>query len=97
MSLAFKLALVAAAAALQIGLVTSTALAADDHDCREYAVAAIRQVHEMHEFRACDRGQGARWSDDWNVHYQWCRGASFQAIGAERDARTNWLRSCRPH
>ena len=75
-------------------LVAKHANAVDDHDCREYAIAAIRQVHKMHEIRACDRGQGTRWSDDWNVHYQWCRGASFEAVGAERDARTNWLRSC---
>jgi hypothetical protein len=85
------------AAALLCGLGASAAYAVDDHDCREYAVAAIRQVHEMHEFRSCDRGRGSRWSDDWNMHYQWCRGTSFEAIGAERDARTNWLRSCRPH
>jgi hypothetical protein len=94
MSRALKTMLAIAAAASSLGLSTSDAKAAGDRECREYAVAAIRQIHQMHEFRSCDRGQGPRWSDDWNLHYQWCRGASFEAIGAERDARTNWLRSC---
>ena len=94
MSFDLKPALAAVAAVLVLGVPMAGALAADDHDCREYAVAAVRQVRLMHEFRACDRGRGPRWSDDWNVHYQWCRGANFEQIGAERDARTNWLRSC---
>jgi hypothetical protein len=94
MSLDLKSPLAAITAALLFGLPMTSAHAADDHDCREYATAAVRQVHQMHEIRACNRGQGTRWSDDWNVHYQWCRGVSFEAIGAERDARTNWLRSC---
>lgn len=94
MSRALKTVLAVIAAASSVGLSTTGARAVDDHDCREYAVSAIRQVHQMHEFRNCDRGIGPRWSEDWNGHYQWCRGASFQMIGAERDARTNWLRAC---
>jgi hypothetical protein len=39
--------------------------------------------------------QGARWSTDFAVHYQWCLGASFGATGAERDARTQYLHGCR--
>lgn len=96
MSLAVKPAL-AAAALLFITAPLSGALAVGNEECREYATAAIRQVHEMHEFKACNRGTGPRWSGDWNLHYSWCRGANFEAIGAERDARTNWIRSCRPH
>jgi hypothetical protein len=95
MPLAVKPVTAAIVAALLLGLSALPAAAADD--CRDYATAAIRQVHQMHEFRACDRGQGSRWSDDWNVHYQWCRGASPEAIGAERNARTAWLRSCERH
>jgi hypothetical protein len=97
MSIAVKPALAVTAAVLLVGLSMVSAHAVDDRDCREYAVAAVRQVHEMREIRSCDRGQGPRWADDWNMHYQWCRGVSFEAIGAERDARTNWLRTCRPH
>lgn len=95
MSVAMKPALTAAAL-LFIAVPFSGALAVGDGECREYATAAVRQVYEMHEFAACNRGQGDRWSSNWNVHYQWCRGANFEQIGAERDARTNWIRSCRP-
>ena len=94
MSLVSKPALAVTAAALPLCLQFSDARAAGDETCKEYATAAVRQIHLMHEHPACNRGTGARWVEDWNVHYQWCRGASFEAIGAERDARTNWLHSC---
>jgi hypothetical protein len=94
MSLIVRPALAATTAALVLGLSFTGARAAGDEACRDYAVAAVRQVHLMHEHAACDRGQGPRWSEDWNVHYQWCRGASVETLGAEREARTNWLRSC---
>jgi hypothetical protein len=38
--------------------------------------------------------QGARWSLEFSVHYEWCLGASFGAAGAERGARTRFLRAC---
>jgi len=93
MSLAVKPAL-AAVALLFTALPLGGALAVGDGECREYATAAIRQVHIMHEHAACNRGTGSRWSSDWNIHYRWCREVNFEQIGAERDARTNWLRAC---
>jgi len=94
MSAVRKPAVAAAILVLALGVPITGALAVGDNECREYATAAVRQVHLMHEHRACDRGIGPRWTEDWNVHYSWCRGASFEQIGAERDARTNWLRAC---
>ncbi len=94
MSYVVKPALAATAAAMLLGMPLGHAQAAGDVACRDYATAAVRQVHLMHERPACDRGIGTRWTEDWNVHYQWCRDASYEAIGAERDARTNWLRAC---
>jgi len=41
--------------------------------------------------------QGARWSTDFAIHYEWCLGASFAASGGERDARTHYLRGCTGH
>jgi hypothetical protein len=82
------------AAALLLGLQIPSAFAENDAVCRDYATAAIRQVHLMHEHPACNRGQGPRWNDDWNVHYSWCRQVSFHDMAIERDARTNWLHSC---
>jgi hypothetical protein len=44
---------------------------------------------------ACASGlQGARWSTDFAVHYEWCLGASLGATGTERDARTQYLKGC---
>jgi hypothetical protein len=72
------------------------AKAADPGFCRQYARAALIQVRGGLSDPACGRGlQGTRWSSDFAVHYEWCLGASFDAAGGERDARTNYLRGCR--
>jgi hypothetical protein len=69
--------------------------AADRAFCEQYAQAALVQVRGGLNNRACAGGiQGARWSSDFKVHYDWCLGASFQAAGAERDARTAQLKAC---
>jgi hypothetical protein len=69
--------------------------AADPAFCQQYAQAALNQVRGGLNNRSCAGGiQGSRWSSDYNVHYDWCRGASFQAVGAERDARTAYLKAC---
>ena len=69
--------------------------AADPAFCQQYAQAALNQVRGGLNNRACAGGiKGSRWSSDYNVHYDWCRGASFQAAGAERDARTAYLKAC---
>ena len=72
------------------------ARAADPGFCKQYARAALNQVRGGLANPRCAAGlQGARWSSDFAVHYQWCLGASFGAAGAERDARTEYLRGCR--
>jgi hypothetical protein len=38
--------------------------------------------------------QGARWSTDFAVHYEWCLGVSAGDADAERDARTRYLKGC---
>lgn len=64
--------------------------------CEDYAHAAIVQVRAGMSIPRCEGGmRGTRWSPEWRVHYDWCRGASYQQIGAERDARTEHLRACR--
>ena len=74
---------------------TADGQAADRGFCEQYAQAALVQVKGGHANRACAAGlQGARWSSDYKVHYDWCLGASFQAAGAERDARTAQLKGC---
>ena len=81
-------------AALISGL--TAARAAEPGFCRQYAQAALTQVRGGLANPRCAGGmQGARWSTDFAVHYEWCLGASFGAAGAERDARTQYLRGCR--
>ena len=94
MSTSLSPKLVITTAALLLAGVT-TAQAAGEKVCEDYAHAAIVQVRIAMEHPRCDRASGTRWSPEWRVHYDWCLGASYQQIGAERDARTNWLRSCR--
>jgi hypothetical protein len=74
----------------------SAAHAADPGFCKQYAQAAINQVRGGLSNPRCGGGlQGARWSADFAVHYEWCLGASLGAAGNERDARTQYLRSSR--
>lgn len=73
----------------------TAAHAADPGFCRQYAQASLNQVRGGLNNPACVGGlQGARWSSDFAVHYEWCLGASYGAAGAERDARTRFLRGC---
>ncbi len=74
----------------------SEARAADPAFCRQYTKAALNQVRAGLSIPRCAGGlQGARWSSDFGVHYQWCLGVDYAAAGRERDARTNYLGSCR--
>jgi hypothetical protein len=74
----------------------TAARAAEPGFCRQYAQAALTQVRGGLANPRCAGGmRGARWSTDFAVHYEWCLGASFGAAGAERDARTQYLRGCR--
>jgi hypothetical protein len=92
-SLSFKL--VSTAAALLLASVT-VANAAAEKVCEDYAHAAIVQVRlGLNSQRCAANMGGTRWSPEWRVHYDWCRGASYEQIGGERDARTGYLRSCR--
>ncbi len=87
-------ALVIAAAGL-----SSPANAEGERFCRDYATAALRQVHEAHETHFCERGlrDETRWSQDFHVHFDWCRGVSRSDTDAERDARTHFIDECRRH
>jgi hypothetical protein len=95
MSIRLRPKLVITTAALLLAGVT-TAQAAGEKVCEDYAHAAIVQVRAGMSQPRCEGGmRGTRWSPEWRVHYDWSRGASYQQIGAERDARTEHLRACR--
>jgi hypothetical protein len=40
------------------------------------------------------RLQGAGWSTDFAVHYEWCLGVSLAAMDAEMDMRFRYLKGC---
>ena len=74
----------------------TAAHAADPAFCKPYAKAALSQVRGGLIDPACaSHFQGTRWSTDFAAHYEWCLGVSLGAAGDERDARTQYLRSCR--
>ena len=86
-----------ALAAMMGSVPMSAALAADRDFCRDYTVAALRQVDIALSHPRCARWidfSNARWSQDRHVHWDWCRGQSRDATWAERDARTHILRRC---
>jgi hypothetical protein len=88
--------LVALAAMILLDAGLTTSRAASREFCEEYARAAIVQVRGGLSNRGCVGGmQGARWSPEYHVHFDWCLGAPYAAAGAERDARTNYLKACR--
>jgi hypothetical protein len=87
---------VALASSVVLGAATDAAHAADPAFCRQYSRAALNQVRGGLSNPRCAAGMhGARWSSDFSVHDQWCLGVSYADAGAERDARTNYLRTCR--
>jgi hypothetical protein len=76
----------------------TTAHAADPAFCKPYAQEALKQVRGgLSDATCAPRLQGARWSTDFAVHYEWCLGASPAAAGDEREARTRFLRGCAGH
>jgi hypothetical protein len=77
-------------------LLSAPAFAAGEKVCEDYAHAAIVQVRAGNSLPRCQAGmQGTRWAPEWRIHYDWCRGASHEAMAAERDIRTEHLRHCR--
>jgi hypothetical protein len=89
--------MVRTATALSIFVVLNVgaADAADPGFCKPYTKAALNQVRGgLANDRCAGSLQGARWSTEFAVHYEWCLGASVEAAGAERDARARFLKAC---
>jgi hypothetical protein len=86
---------VATALSIFVVLSGSVAHAADPGFCKQYTQAALNQVRGgLANDRCASNLQGARWSTEFAVHYEWCLGASLAAAGVERDERTRFLRVC---
>lgn len=69
------------------------ARAADHAYCQQYATAAVKAQEENKRLK-CGKW-GARWHTDYGGHYNWCRGARFDQIRKEAQARQGALSLCR--
>jgi hypothetical protein len=91
-----RLSLKVTTTAAALLLLAGPAFAAGEKVCEDYAHAAIVQVRAGNSIPRCQAAMhGTRWSPEWRVHYDWCRGTSYEALGAERDLRTEHLKRCR--
>lgn len=71
--------------------------AADDRFCKDYARAAVNQFRTAERHERCEhrlRNEGARWSNNYRAHYDWCRGVKREAAWEERNARKHALERC---
>jgi hypothetical protein len=74
-------------AALMGTVVTSSAFAAGQADCRLYAQQAVLQYNKM---QARNLGcTGWRWHNWYDGHYRWCRDVSKDSARAEYFVRQN--------
>jgi hypothetical protein len=81
--------------ALMVAVASTSAQATDPGFCGRYARAALSQVRIALSTLECRRGtEGARWSQSFNVHFYWCRSATYEAARAEREARNAHIEAC---
>jgi hypothetical protein len=91
-----KLMSLALAAIFVIALTPPAARAADPQFCAQYAQAAQNQVRgALAQPRCAPSISGARWSPDYQYHYNWCGGVSREAAEFERGFRTGFIDSCK--
>ncbi len=62
--------------------------------CRNYASTAVNQ-NNQNVSHGCGYS-GARWSNDYNGHYNWCMGAGRSTANYETNERRNGLQRCQP-
>jgi hypothetical protein len=87
-------------AAAVVVLASSSVQAADEEFCKEYARAAIAQLHEAENHERCDafrRRDPARWQPDFRAHYEWCRNVRRDDAIIERSERSRALDHCAHH
>ena len=82
------------AAMVGAALAGTPAQAADPGYCRHYADLAVFQFHRNQSIPGCFHGADGRWNADWQNHYNWCLGASWEAARAEDAYRGGRLHEC---
>jgi hypothetical protein len=87
--------LVVAAAAMP--LLINSAIARDPGVCKFYAKTAVDDfnygTYGANQAR-CKIHKGGRWTDDYQIHYQWCLTAPDEARKSEQTARKDFLNKC---
>jgi hypothetical protein len=63
------------------------------HWCETYSSRALFQAGENRKL-GCGFG-GARWSEDYEGHYEWCKRATREASGNEWQARNVAMNRCK--
>ena len=78
---------------LSVAVLPSESLAVSESYCRRYADEAVRANNEAQRLK-CRYG-GARWSSDWQGHFNWCRGARKGDAIWETLERRKAIQGCR--
>lgn len=74
-------------------ILSAPAFAASDDFCQSYAVQAVGQFETATE-ASCSNLAYPVWSEDFNHHYNWCRGASEEDAGSDGKKRADALAAC---
>jgi hypothetical protein len=76
----------------------ATSAGAENPDfCRGYADSAMHQVRAAYDSHTCGWAidqNPARWTHDYNLHFNWCLGAHRRDADRENDARAAILDRC---
>lgn len=66
--------------------------------CRNYSQRAIQQYQEATSPRAkswgCDVQTSARWTPNYQTHYNWCQAVQDARLHSEERARVDYLSNC---
>jgi hypothetical protein len=80
-----------------VGVVAQTNIvsAADHAFCVRYADGAVAQYRELTKLKCADPNKPARWSENWQGHYGWCRSARESSSNSETRARADAISECK--
>jgi len=76
-----------AAACAGLAALSAPAMAANPGFCAEYARQAVHEVDVNMSIPGCFKGFDLRWHRNYDQHYSWCLGVSFEQANAEREHR----------
>jgi len=84
-----------AAACAALAAFSAPSMAADPDFCAHYARQAVHEVDVNMSIPGCFKGFNLRWRRNFDQHYGWCLGVSYEQANAEREYRRARLSECR--